>query len=53
MNKDEAEKIIRDFVKPKPTMRWYDDPYKDGYTNSSGWVYEYPPVSGQLIDAIL
>lgn len=53
MNKDEAEQIIRDFVKPKPTIRWYDDPYKDGYTNSSGWVYEYPPVSGALIDALL
>ena len=53
MNKDEAEKIIRDFVKPKPTARWYDDPYKDGKFDSSGWVYEYPPVSGQLIDALL
>lgn len=53
MNKDEAEKIIRDFVKPKPIKYWYDDPRKDGYANSSGWVYEYPPVSGQLIDAIL
>ena len=53
MNKDEAEKIIRDFVKPKPIKYWYDDPRKDGYANSSGWVYEYPPVSGQLIDALL
>lgn len=53
MNKDEAEKIIRDFVKPEPIKYWYDDPYKDGKFDSSGWVYEYPPVSGQLIDAIL
>ena len=53
MTKDEAERIIREYVPQKPTMRWYDDPYKDGYANSSGWVYEYPPVSGQLIDALL
>ena len=53
MNKDEAEKIIREYIPQKPTKHWYDDPYKDGYANSSGWVYEYPPVSGQLIDALL
>ena len=53
MNKDEAERIIREYVPQKPIKRWYDDPYKDGYTNSSGWVFEYPPVSGQLIDALL
>ena len=53
MTKDEAEQIIKNSVKPKPTKYWYDDPYKDGYANSSGWVYEYPPVSGQLIDALL
>ena len=53
MTKDEADKIIRDFVKPKPIKYWYDDPYKDGKFDSSGWVYEYPPVSGKLIDALL
>lgn len=53
MNKDEAEKIIRDFVKPKPIKYWHDDPYKDGKFDSSGWVYEYPPVSSLLIDALL
>ena len=53
MNKDEAERIIREYVPQNPIKRWYDDPYKDGYANSSGWVYEYPPVSGQLIDALL
>ena len=53
MTKDEAEQIIKNSVKPKPTKYWYDDPYKDGYANSSGWVYEYPPVSGKLIDALL
>ena len=53
MNKDEAEKIIREYVPQKPTKHWYDDPYKDGKFDSSGWVYEYPPVSGQLIDALL
>ena len=53
MNKDEAEQIIKNSVKPTPTKYWYDDPYKDGYANSSGWVYEYPPVSGKLIDALL
>lgn len=53
MTKDEAEQIIRDFVKPNPIRYWYDDPYKDGKTNSSGWVFEYPPVSCLLIDAVL
>lgn len=53
MTKDEAEQIIKNSVKPKPTKYWYDDPYKDGYANSSGCVYEYPPVSGLLIDALL
>lgn len=53
MTKDEAEQIIRDFVKPKPIKYWYDDPYKDGKFDSSGYVYEYPPVSGLLIDAVL
>lgn len=53
MTKDEAEQIIRDFVKPKPIKYWYDDSYKDGKFDSSGYVYEYPPVSGLLIDAVL
>ena len=53
MTKDEAEQIIKNSVKPKPIKYWYDDPYKDGYANSSGCVYEYPPVSGLLIDALL
>ena len=53
MTKDESEQIIKDFVKPEPIKYWYDDPYKDGKFDSSGWVYEYPPVSGLLIDAVL
>lgn len=53
MTKDESEQIIKDFVKPKPIKYWYDDPYKDGKFDSSGWVYKYPPVSGLLIDAVL
>lgn len=35
MTRDEAEQIIRDFVKQKPFKYWYDDPYKDGYADSS------------------
>ena len=53
MTKDEAEQIIKNSVKQKPIKYWYDDPYKDGKFDSSGWVYEYPPVSGLLIDAVL
>lgn len=50
MTKDESEQIIIDFVKPEPIKYLYDDPYKDGYANSSGCVYEYHPVSGLLIN---
>lgn len=37
MTKDEAEQIVIDFVKPEPIKYWYDNPYKDGYANSSWW----------------
>lgn len=50
MTKDEAEQIIINFVKPEPIKYWYDYPYKDGYANSSGWVYEYHHASGLLIN---
>jgi hypothetical protein len=53
MTREEAEKIIREYNPPKPIKYYYNDPYADGKFNSSGWVYEYPPVSGALIDAIL
>lgn len=53
MTREEAEKIIREYNPPKPIKYYYNDPYRDGYQDASGWVYEYPPVSGALIDAIL
>ena len=53
MTRDEAEKIIREYVPPKPFAYYYNCPYDDGKFCSSGWVYEYPPVSTKLIDAIL
>lgn len=55
MNEKEALDIIQQYNlhPPKPLRYWYDDPYKDGYQNSSGWCYEYPPVDPKLIDAIL
>jgi hypothetical protein len=53
MTREEAEKIICEYNPPKPIKYYYNDPYADGKFNSSGWVYEYPPVSGALIDAIL
>jgi hypothetical protein len=55
MNAEESRKIIEDYSKnlPKPTAYYYHDPYDDGKYCGSGWRYEYPPVSGALIDAIL
>lgn len=53
MNEKEALEIIESYNPPKPTKSWYQDPYRDGYQDASGWVYEYPPVSGALIDAVL
>lgn len=53
MTREEAERIIREYVPPKSIKSWYQDPYADGYQNASGWVYEYPPVSSRLVDAIL
>lgn len=53
MTREEAERIIREYVPQKPTAYYYNDPYDDGKYCGSGWVYEYPPVSGALIDAIL
>jgi len=53
MTRDEAEKIIREYMPPKPIKYYYNDPYDDGKYCGSGWVYKYPPVSGALIDAIL
>lgn len=53
MTREEAERIIREYVPQKPTAYYYNDPYDDGKFCGSGWVYEYPPVSSRLIDAIL
>lgn len=55
MNKKEAEKIIREYNMhpPKPTAYYYHDPYDDGKCCCSGWVYEYPPMDPNVIDAIL
>ena len=55
MTREEAEKIIHEYNMhpPKPTAYYYHDPYDDGKYCGSGWRYEYPPVSGALIDAIL
>lgn len=53
MTREEAEKIIREYNPPKPIKYYYNDPYDDGKYCGSGWRYEYPPVSGALIDAIL
>lgn len=55
MNEKEALDIIQQYNlhPPKPIKYWYQDPYADGYQNASGWVYEYPPVSSRLVDAIL
>lgn len=55
MTRDEAEKIIHEYNMnpPQPTAYYYNDTYADGHFNASGWYYEYPPVSCNLIDAIL
>lgn len=53
MTRDEAEKIIREYVPQKPFAHYYNDPYDDGKYCGSGWVYEYPPIDPRLIDAIL
>ena len=55
MNEKDAREIIQQYElhSPKPSKYYYDDPYKDGYQNSSGWRYEYPPVDSKFIDAIL
>jgi len=56
MTIEEVEKIIREYNPPKPIKYYYNDPYRDGYQDASGLVYEYPPDNGALralIDAIL
>lgn len=55
MNEKEALDIIHQYNlnPPKPIMRWYQDPYADGYGNASRWYKEYPPVDPKLVDAIL
>lgn len=53
MTREEAERIIREYAHQKPTAYYYNDPYDDGKYCGSEWRYEYPPVSGALIDAIL
>lgn len=55
MTREEAIKIINDYNvnPPQPIKYYYNDPYDDGKYCGSGWVYEYPPVSSRLIDAIL
>ena len=55
MNKSEALEIIKSHNAnpPKPAIKYYQDPYRDGYQNASGYYTEYPSVSTRLIDAIL
>lgn len=53
MTREEAERIIREYVPPKPAAHYYNDPYDDGKYCGSGWVYEYPPIDSRLIDALI
>jgi hypothetical protein len=53
MNREEALEVIENYNPPSPTIKYYQDPYRDGYQDASGCYAEYPPVSSLLIDAVL
>ena len=55
MNKQEALDYIRRYQinPPQPTIEYYQDPYRDGYQDASGYFVKYPPMDPKLIDAIL
>ena len=53
MTREEAERIIREYVPQKPTAYYYNDPYDDGKYCGSGWRYEYPPINPKLVDALI
>lgn len=55
MNKQEALDYIRLYQDnpPQPTIEYYQDPYRDGYQDASGYFVKYPPMDPKLIDAIL
>ena len=53
MTREEAERIIREYIPQKPTAYYYHDPYDDGKYCGSGWRYEYPPIDSKLVDALI
>ena len=55
MNKKEALDYIKLYQDnpPQPTIEYYQDPYRDGYQDASGYFVKYPPMDPKLIDAIL
>lgn len=55
MNKKEALEIIKQYNlnPPKPIIKYYQDPYADGYGDASGYYAEMPPIDPLVIDAIL
>lgn len=55
MNKQEALDYIKLYQDnpPQPTIEYYQDPYRDGYQDASGYFVKYPPMDPKLIDAIL
>ena len=55
MNKKEALDYIKLYQDnpPQPTIEYYQDSYRDGYQDASGYFVKYPPMDPKLIDAIL
>lgn len=55
MNEKEALEYINRYQQnpPQPTIGYYQDSYRDGYQNASGYFVRYPPMDQKLIDAIL